>query len=1247
MKFNTIKHTISIIFISFIVVSCANFKIHYANDEERNFQEFVTDSLPEKAPEYVLYGIGDAGYLPSGSISPALVEMGKMMREESAESGVVFLGDNIYPSGMPPTYSAKREQAEKNLDAQIETVVGYDGEIVFLPGNHDWRQEDSQKGVQRQEEYLEDKLGKEVHYPDDGCSGPEVFELGDNAVLIGFDSEWFLQDWNKHIDFNERCEYKTRADFLYEINDEIKSYAKDKRVIIAMHHPLYTYGVHGGKFEFNDYLFPLAIKNPKLKIPLPGIGLLYPLFRKNVGEREDSNGERYKELRDALMTSVDAFENVVFISGHEHNMQYIKLDQHHHIVAGSGCKETAVGMGEGAKFTYSKLGFSRLSFYEKGETWMELFACDENGKTLVYHTRLADKLTEYNEAEEVPTYEPPTKPTVNIPIVEESYKRSGFFNMLLGKQYSSLYNIPVKARVTNLAIKEGGLEGIKRGGGFQTNSVRLTNSENRDWVMRAIRKDPSRLLPDEFTNTFATSVVEHFLTTAHPLAAFTLPPMAKAIDIMHTEPELLYIPKQPALGEFNEDNGDKLYLFEARPDDDRSDIATFGNSDNIISTSKMIEEMKESGHKRPDQSSVVRNRLFDMIIGDWDRHDDQWRWAEFEGEGKHKIYRPIPRDRDQAFSIFQGPLIAIGRIFNPGIAKFQSFDKDIKKVGFFNFNARYFDRTFMNELTWEEWQTEIKYIQENLTNEVIHEGISSMQQEFYDYNGLELENNIRGRRDDLEEFAKDYYKSLAKRVDIHATEDDDLIQITKKRGFMEVRISDLDKNKELNYTYYHRIFSDKETNEVVIYGLDGDDIFNVSGTGSNIRVRLVGGTDDDEYQNDGKGGKIHVYDYPQNSEIPDSKGLKLHLTEEYRLNTYDRKAFKYNNKYVFPLAGFNPDNGLLLGGFFNGEWHGFKKSPYAMRHFFSGLYSFETKGYQLNYNGHFVSTKGKWNLRLKGMYQDDLFSNNFFGIGNNTDNPQEEPLDLDRDYNRVRNTTVIVKVLAEKPVTRGSVLYIGPKYEYRNVNFTPGRFLADNLDPTNELFDRYNFFGGEAGFIFRDVDKPINPHQGIDFKFIVDYLRSSENDDYSKASLQTNIGVYFPIDRKENLIWAHKVGAGFTFSDDAFFYHQQQLGGNWGLRGFRNERFTGNSAFYYNTDLRLKLFKFRSYIIPSTVGIYTGLDIGRVWIENDPTPDNSKFHVNFGGGFWLTPFEAATIKLSYFTSASEEGRFIFGVGFDF
>jgi len=45
--------------------------------------------------------------------------------------------------------------------------------------------------------------------------------------------------------------------------------------------------------------------------------------------------------------------------------------------------------------------------------------------------------------------------------------------------------------------------------------------------------------------------------------------------------------------------------------------------------------------------------MLDLLIGDWDRHEDQWRW-KVEKTKKKNIYSPIPRDRDQVFYISTG-----------------------------------------------------------------------------------------------------------------------------------------------------------------------------------------------------------------------------------------------------------------------------------------------------------------------------------------------------------------------------------------------------------------------------------------------------------------------------------------------------------------------------------------------------------------------------------------------------------------
>ena len=102
-----------------------------------------------------------------------------------------------------------------------------------------------------------------------------------------------------------------------------------------------------------------------------------------------------------------------------------------------------------------------------------------------------------------------------------------------------------------------------------------------------------------------------------------------------------------------------------------------------------------------DERFVLRNRLFDLIIGDWDRHDDQWRWATIDVK-KDELYRPIPRDRDQTFFVNEGWLAKIwSRRW--ALPKFEGFDRDINWPSGLSFNARHFDRTFLTRLSKQDW----------------------------------------------------------------------------------------------------------------------------------------------------------------------------------------------------------------------------------------------------------------------------------------------------------------------------------------------------------------------------------------------------------------------------------------------------------------------------------------------------------------------------------------------------------------
>src|SRR5215813_1601816 len=241
--------------------------------------------------------------------------------------------------------------------------------------------------------------------------------------------------------------------------------------------------------------------------------------------------------------------------------------------------------------------------------------------------------------------------TVVYPGLE--YNRSGYHNFWWGKHYRSEWTTAVRVNNFYLDTAKGGLEIEKEGGSRQSMGLRLKDKNGKEYVLRSIDKDFRNGLPEMFHKTFIGHIAKDQSSIGYPFAAVTITPMIEATGIYHTTPQVVFVPEQKALGDYNKKFGNQLYMFEERPEDDQEDADNFGHSKKVISTEKVYEKIYEDNDNHIDQKAFAKARLFDMFIGDWGRHADNWRWAEFKGENTD-IYRPVPRDRDQAHTKFDG-----------------------------------------------------------------------------------------------------------------------------------------------------------------------------------------------------------------------------------------------------------------------------------------------------------------------------------------------------------------------------------------------------------------------------------------------------------------------------------------------------------------------------------------------------------------------------------------------------------------
>jgi len=1225
--------------------SCADYRLHYSR-EARDWESNVPGQ--ELALEHSVFLVGDAGELVNGKASPALALLGEKLRQAGKNSSVVYLGDNIYYNGMAPKDGPDREADEIRLKAQLDILKGYEGKIFFIVGNHDWY-EYGLDGLKREKKFIESYLErKDVLMPEPGCGDPVEVELSDNLVLILIDSQWYLENWDGHSEINDGCEVKSRDVFQEYVEEAIKG-SRNKNIVIAIHHPPYTNGPHGGDFTLRQHLFPLTDLNDNLWVPLPVLGSVFQFLRGTVGHPQDASHPKYRELAGIVINAARKNGNFFIASGHEHNLQYTEQDEQFFIVSGAGSKKSPSRLGKGTEFAYGSRGFAQLDFYEDGSAWIQYWVVegDEAAGRVAYRKQVKGPLPDI--VEEVAEDFPAIPDSVQMPVSRDDYTRGALWNFFWGKHYREVYNAEVKVPSLKLDEFKGGVKPGQRGGGYQTNSLRLEAKDGKEYVVRAIDKDASRTLGYPFSESFVAEVVKDNFSASHPLSAIPAARLAAAAGVYYTNPQLAYLPAQKALGIYNDEFAGKLYLLEERPDDDAwKDSPQFGNSKKILSTSDMLQEVLGEHDRLVDYRWVVRSRLFDVLIGDWDRHDDQWRWAEID-EGKLEYYRPIPRDRDQAFCKYDGLLLGIARGTAPNVKKLLVFKEKARRMQWLIYNARHFDRSFLSGADWAVWEEEARRMQEAITDERIEAAFrEGWPPSVYALDGDETVAKLKARRDKLMEMSRDFYKHVSREVEVVGTSKKDLFQVERLQGGRtRVRVYDTNSEGKQEQLYYNRTFQLDETKQIVLYGLDDDDIFEVSGSADEaILVRVVGGLGDDTFTDRSQvaqgGRRLIYYDTDkEKNKVELGAGSVAKFKKDPRFNTYNRRSLEheFNYKSILPSVGFNPDDGFLLGLFGQYTTYGFKKAPFASQHNFRVNYALATGGFSLDYSGEFVDLLGKWELTLEALVQTPLYSINFYGFGNDSKNPEAETDDGNLDFNRVRQRLYRFTPAIGRRLNSQSRFFIGPTYESIGIERTAGRFIDEVGDELGEaFFDGQDFLGAQMVLDYRNLDNPALPARGIALFLDAGYKHRLNDIDKSFPYLNASFSAYQHLDRLRNFVFATRLGFHHRFANDYEFYQGAMLSGpgpDANFRGFRRNRFVGTTAFYQNIDLRLKLVSSDNPTLPFSVGIIGGFDHGRVWHTKE---DSNTWHYAYGGGLWFSPFDLFVLNASIFRGDNQANR---------
>jgi hypothetical protein len=803
---------------------------------------------------------------------------------------------------------------------------------------------------------------------------------------------------------------------------------------------------------------------------------------------------------------------------------------------------------------------------------------------------------------------------------------------LFGAGYRDLWTTAIEVDVLDLRNYAGGLTITGTGKGKQSLGLRFVGADGRPYTFRPLQKSLLDLLPEFLYDTFVVEIVEDQVKSALPTAPPVVPVILDSVSVLHATPQLVVIPDDPYLGEYRDHFAGMAGTIEEWPNEGKDNTPGFAGATEIHSTEELFEFLRGDPAERIDARNFLTARLVDILIGDWDRHDGQWRWANV-GEGTPPAWLPIPEDRDQAFAKYDGVLFGIARWVSPQLTNFGS---KYNRVHGMIWAGREIDRWFLTGLSRADWREVAADVQSRIDDEVIEDALKQLPPAHYEIAAEDTAASLKARRAELPEKAEKFYSILAGEVDVHATHAAEVVEAVRlKNGDLALSVFTTEDGEKSSTPYYYRMFLHEETDDVRVYLYGGDDRVLVQGEGRPvIPLRIISDAGRDEVVDASEHGGTKVYDSRKEGGVSVSGDVYLNrkvYTPPAR-SMFQPPTRDWGNMYQASGAvNMNSDLGLLLGAGLSVKRFGFRRYPFATR--VNGSLAYATKLQNFRLNAGFDYT---WE-NSKQMVQVDLLASGietifFYGLGNETEQP-EDPKDARAIRRVVQLAPAFTFVLT--PYWR---FQAGMAFEYSSTEDKPGSVIGQ-LEPRGS--GEFWHGGFTAHFELDALDSHAWPSRGIYFKLAGEYFPASSHEDFGRfGAVEGRLTGVIPIYKK--LALATQVGGRQVWGDYPY-YKAAYIGGGRTLRGYDRERFGGDGAVYANLDLRFPVSKF-FFFLPGEAGLFGFVDTGRVFYAGE---SSDKWHTGYGGGIWVAPL-LRQLTLSLAVAGSDEGTriyFSFGMGY--
>ncbi|MDT8325741.1 MAG: hypothetical protein RRA94_16620, partial [Bacteroidota bacterium] len=417
-------------------------------------------------------------------------------------------------------------------------------------------------------------------------------------------------------------------------------------------------------------------------------------------------------------------------------------------------------------------------------------------------------------------------------VLGAEYAAGGLRTLLLGAHWREAWTTPITVPVLPLESASRHWTVLREAGGVHTRKLHLRDAAGRRWLFRAINLDPAHVWRPDLRKAIVTRAMQDQVTTQLPFAPVVAASLERAAGLPVPQPRIVALPDSPLLGPFRTRFAGLVGTLAPEVADDTAD--TDGVHRNVVGTYAMFDDLHRHAGSRVDARAYARARLMDILLGDWDRDAEQWRWRRRSDSGR-TTWIPLPDDRDQAFSLFDGVIPGIlERVLRP----LQGYDSEDPRILHLTWTGRHLDRRLLSSLAPTTWDTLAAEIVRKNDDAVLAAAVSLLPATWEEEIGPRLLALIARRRAQLPGLAAEYARLLSRTVDVHGSMDAERFLVQRNAdGSVTVTVT-----CGASATLFHRRFDPDETEEIRLFAHGGADTVLVTGESRrSVDVRAVGG----------------------------------------------------------------------------------------------------------------------------------------------------------------------------------------------------------------------------------------------------------------------------------------------------------------------------------------------------------------------------------------------------------------------